>query len=206
VAPRRPWLGAGLQTVTPEIAATLGGDTASGVIVASVADGGPGAAAGLKSGDVIVSIDSDDVDDRGALNYRLATKPLGGTAKLGIVRDGKRYTAVVKLEAAPETPPRDSRLIAGGSPFAGITVLNLSPAVAEELAYDGGSKGVIVAGVAEGSNAAHEGFARGDVIVNINGVAIETTRRLADVLGEPVRYLDLTMLRGGHTIRQRLNG
>ena len=64
-------------------------------------------------------------------------RPVGGTAKLGIVRDSKRYTATVALVAAPETVPRDERLIAGDSPFAGLTVLNLSPAVAEEFSYRG---------------------------------------------------------------------
>ena len=203
--PRRPWLGADLQSVTPEIATTIPGNPASGVIVVSVSDGGPGAAAGLKNDDIILSIDGNEVDDVGALNYRLATKVVGGTSKLGILRDGKRYTATVQLQAAPETPPRDERTLTGDSPLAGLTVLNLSPAVADELSYTGGVKGVIVSAVADGSNAS-EIFAKGDLIVSVNGTAIDSTERLASVAAASARTWDLTTKRGGRTMRQRLSG
>ena len=204
--PRRPWLGADLQSVTPEIAATVPGTPASGVIVVSVSDRSPGAAAGLKGDDIIQSIDGDEVDDVGALNYRLATKTVGGAAKLGILRDGKRYTATIQLQAAPEIPPRDERTLTGGSPLAGLTVLNLSPAVADELSYPEASKGVVVSDVADGSNAADAGFAKGDLIVTVNGTAIDSTARLASVAADSGRSWDLTIKRGGRTIRQRLSG
>ena len=205
-APRRPWLGAELQSLTPELAASLKIETPSGVLVASVVEEGPGAVAGLKTGDLIVSIDGGDIDDLGALNYRLATRAIGGDAKLGVVRGGKRYTAVVKLEAAPEVPPRDKRLLGGESALAGITVLNLSPAVAEELSYADRAKGVIVADVANGSHAAEAGFQRGDLIASINGEAIETTKRLAEVLAAPVPYINLAVKRDGQLIRLRMPG
>ncbi len=203
--PRRPWLGADLQSVTPDIATTIPGNPASGVIVVSVADGGPGAAAGLKSDDIIQSIDGEDVDDLGALQYRLATKVVGGASKLGILRDGKRYVATIQLQAAPETPPRDERTLTGDSPLAGLTVLNLSPAVADELSYEGDAKGVIVSDVADGTNASEAGFAKGDLIVSVNGTAIDSTERLAGVAGAAGRSWDLTIKRDGHTIRQRLS-
>jgi Do/DeqQ family serine protease len=204
--PRRPWLGADLQSITPQIAATLAGNPANGVIVVSVGEGGPGAAAGLKSDDVIQSIDGDDVDDSGALNYRLATKAVGGTAKLGILRDGKRYTATMQLQAAPEVPPRDERTVTGDSPMAGLTVLNLSPAVADELSYPGPAAGVIVSAVADGSHASDLGFAAGDLIVAVNGTAIDSTQRLVDVASHAGHSWDLTLKRNGQTIRQRLSG
>ncbi|HVY19002.1 MAG TPA: Do family serine endopeptidase [Bauldia sp.] len=205
-APRRPWLGAELQSVTPELAASLNLDTPSGVLVASVVTSGPCAVAGMKVGDLVTSIDGDAVDDLGALNYRLATKPIGGETKLGVLRDGKKYTATVALEAAPETPPREKRLIAGDTAFAGLTVLNLSPAVAEELGYDGGGNGVIVSDVADNSNAAEAGFARGDVIAEINGAAITSTKGLADAVAEKRRYFDLVVKRDGRSIRLRMAG
>ncbi|MEJ0013157.1 MAG: Do family serine endopeptidase [Bauldia sp.] len=205
-APRRPWLGAELQSVTAELAASLKLDTPSGVLVASVAPVGPAAAAGMKVGDLVTSIDGETVDDLGALTYRLATKPLGGETKLGVIRDGKRYTATVALEAAPEVPPRDKRLIGGDTAFAGLTVLNLSPAVAEELNYDGGTGGVIVGDVAEGSNAQEAGFARGDVIADVNGTTIDSTKALEDAVSEKRRYFDLTVKRDGRAIRLRMAG
>ncbi len=110
------------------------------------------------------------------------------------------------LEAAPEVPPRDRCLIGGDTAFAGLTVLNLSPAVAEELNYDGGTGGVIVGDVAEGSNAQEAGFARGDVIADVNGTTIDSTKALEDAVSEKRRYFDLTVKRDGRAIRLRMAG
>ncbi|MEX2035881.1 MAG: Do family serine endopeptidase [Xanthobacteraceae bacterium] len=205
-APRRPWFGAELQELTPELAATMGVDTPTGVLVAAVAEVGPAYEAGLKSGDLIVSIDGEAVDDLGAFNYRMATRPIGGTAKLGIMRDSKAYTATVALIAAPETVPRDERLIAGGSPFAGLTVLNLSPAVAEEFSYRGEFGGVIVSAVAADSNAARAGFDRGDVIAEVNQVAITSTESLATAAGDETRRWDMVVRRGGRAMQLSFRG
>jgi Do/DeqQ family serine protease len=205
-APRRPWLGADLQSVTPDLAATIPGNPASGVIVVSVDSGSPGAAAGLKSDDVIVSIDGESVDDVGALNYRLATKLVGGSAKLGIMRDGKLYSAVIQLQAAPENPPRDQRTLKGDSPLSGLTVLNLSPAVADELSYSGDPKGVIISDVSDGSPADNAGFQKGDVVLVVNGINIDSTKSLSDAAAATSRTWDLTIRRGGQKIRQRFSG
>ena len=80
-AVKRPWLGARLQAVTPEIAESLGLKRPAGALVASVTPQSPAARAGLKTGDLIVSIDGQAVDDPNAFDYRFATKPLGGSAK-----------------------------------------------------------------------------------------------------------------------------
>ena len=102
--------------------------------------------AGLKRGDVIVAVDGQAVDDPEAVGYRLGTRPLGGQSTLEVLRAGKKISAQIKLAAAPETPPREQIKIKGGSPFAGATVMNLSPAVIEELQA---AKSVGVADAAE---------------------------------------------------------
>src|ERR1700732_3098162 len=76
-AVKRPWLGARLQAVTPEIAETLGLRIPSGAPVASVVANSPAAQAGLKSSDLIVAIDGQTVDDTNAFDYRFATSPPG---------------------------------------------------------------------------------------------------------------------------------
>ncbi len=205
-APKRPWLGATLQAVTPDIADAMKLTTPGGVLVSNVVPNGPAAAAHLKSGDLIVSIDGNPVDDEGTLNYRLATEGVGGTAKLGIVRDGKQYVTTISLQPAPETVPRDPTTISGASPLAGATVVNLSPAVADELQYAGKPKGVIVSQVPDNSQAAAAGFQRGDVIVNLNGVAIDSTRQLALVASQDTTYWQVTIDRGGQLIRQQFRG
>jgi Do/DeqQ family serine protease len=205
-APRRPWLGADLQDLTPELAAGMGVDMPVGVLVAGVDKAGPAHDAGLMTGDLIVAIDGEAVDDLGALGYRFATKPLGGSAKLEIVRDGKHYTAAVALKAAPETVPRDERRIGGDTPFTGLTVLNLSPAVADEFSYRGDFNGVIVSGVEAGSNAARAGFARGDIIAEVNGTSVDSTERLAGLADTPARRWDMVVRRGGRSIQLSFRG
>ena len=204
--PRRPWLGASLQTVTPEIADGMGLAVPRGALVANVDKAGPAGAAGLKSGDLIVSIDGTDVDDLGMLNYRLATHGIGGTAKLGVQRDGKVSSISLPLQAAPEVPAREAMTILGASPLAGLTVVNLSPAVAEELAYSGATSGVIVNDVRSGSTAASFGLQRGDVIVDLNGTKIDSTKRLADLSKQQAATWTLTIKRGDQTIRRQFRG
>src|ERR1700709_45239 len=79
-AVKRPWLGARLQTVTPEIAETLGLPRPAGALVASVVPGSPAARAGLKLSDLIVAIEGQTIDDPNAFDYRFPTPPPGGNA------------------------------------------------------------------------------------------------------------------------------
>src|SRR5580765_2435109 len=83
---QRPWLGARLQAVTPEIAETLGLKLPSGALVANVTPNGPAARAGLKLSDLIVAIEGQPVDDPNAFDYRFATRPLGGTSQVDVQR------------------------------------------------------------------------------------------------------------------------
>ncbi len=205
-APKRPWFGATFQAVTPDIADAMGRTAPGGVLVANVDPNGPAAAAHLQSGDLIATIDGNEVDDVGTLNYRLATKGIGNTAKLGIVRDGKQYATTISLQAAPETVPRDSTDITGSSPLAGATVVNLSPAVADEMLFTGKPSGVIVTDVSGDSRAAVAGLRRGDVVVDLNGVPIDSTRTLARVAGQDTSFWQVTINRDGQVIRQAFRG
>ncbi len=192
--------------MSKDIAETLGLDRPTGAVVVEVADGGPAAAAGLKRGDVIAAIDNQVVDDAESVGFRLGVKPLGGTARLAVLRDGKTLDLPLKLASAPETPARDALTIHGRSPFDGALVMNLSPAVSEELSLDGAHQGVVVASVGENTTAAQVGVQKGDIVVAVNGTAIETTRDLERACSERARWWDLTIQRGGETIRTRLGG
>jgi Do/DeqQ family serine protease len=204
---RRPWLGATLQNLSKDIADNLGLERPTGAVVVDVFKPSPAAAAGLGRGDVIAAIDGQTVDDAESVGFRLAVKPLGGLARLKVLRDGRTLDLWLKLEPAPETPPRDTITIGGGSPFSGAEVMNLSPAVKEELSLSAGAgEGVVVAGVATGSTAAQVGVQRGDVVVAVNGQRIATTRQLEKVCAERARWWDLTIQRGGQTIRSQLGG
>ena len=204
-AVRRPWLGARLQAVTPEIAETLGLPRPAGALVTNVAPNSPAAKAGMKVSDLIVSIDGQDVDDPNGFDYRFATKPLGGTATLVLLRDGHELSAKVALRTAPSTP-RDEITIHSRSPFFGAKVANLSPALADELQLQNADEGVVIVDVDDGSYASNLGFRRGDIILSVNGEAIAKTRDLAQATSKPSRSWQIVIRRGGQQISAVFNG
>src|ERR1700760_55618 len=146
-AVKRPWLGARLQAVTPEIAETLGLRLPSGALGASVAPGSPAERAGLKLSDLIIAIDSQTVEDPNAFDYRFATRPLGGSAEVDIQRAGRTAKLSVPLETAPDGG-RDEIVLTTRSPFQGAKVANISPAGADELHLDADTEGVVVTDLA----------------------------------------------------------
>jgi len=202
---KRPWLGAKLQNVTPEIADSLGLKVPSGALVANVIAGGPAARAGIKTGDLIVTVDGTLVDDPHAFDYRFATKPLGGTAQVGVVRQGRQIVVPVVLEALPDTP-RDEVEIKGHSPFVGITVANLSPALADELRLDPQTEGVVITGVADGSTAQSIGFQKGDIVLAVNNQKIARSADLERVAAAGGRAWRVTIVRGGQQISVMFSG
>src|SRR6185369_9148979 len=192
-AVKRPWLGAKLQEVTPEIADSMGLKRPTGALVANVASGGPAARAGIKTGDVIVSIDGTVVDDPNSFDYRFATKPLGGNAQVALLRQGREAAVTIALQSAPELP-REEVEIHARSPFLGAKVANLSPALAEELRLDTQAQGVVIVNILDGSTAQTIGFQKGDIVVSVNNQKIE---RSAD--------LDRIARAGGHQWRVTIN-
>jgi Do/DeqQ family serine protease len=203
-AVKRPWLGAKLQVVTPDIAESMGLKRPAGALIANVLPGGPAAAAGLKAGDLIVSIDGQQVDDPNAFDYRFATKPLGGHAQLGVERALKLFTVSVPLTTAPDTP-RDEITIRTRSPFFGAKVANLSPALADELRLNS-DEGVVILDVDSGSYASNLGFQRGDVVLEVNGEKIAKTRDLARISDRQSRTWRIQLLRGGQKISVVFSG
>jgi Do/DeqQ family serine protease len=204
-AVKRPWLGARLQAVTPEIAEALNIKRSAGALVTTVANGGPAARGGLKAGDLITAVDGQPVDDPNAFEYRFTTKPLGGQAQLGIVRSGKEQGVTIALQTAPETP-RDEITIRARSPFLGATVANLSPALAEELRLETSTEGVAIVDVASSTAAQSLGLRRGDVVVSVNNEKIATTRDLERVTKESTRVWRITLVRGGKQISVVVGG
>lgn len=203
---KRAWMGATLQNLSKDIADGLGLDRPSGALLADIDANGPAAQAGLKRGDVIVSVDGQSVDDPEAVGYRIATRPLGGEATLGVLRGGKKIVAQIKLVPAPETPPRDAIRIRGQSPFAGATVVNISPAVIEDMSVQGAASGVVVSEIEDGSFAQQLNLQRGDVILSVNDRKIGATRDLEKVAGERAYYWKITLARGGQVFTTVVGG
>lgn len=192
----RPYLGAEVQAVTPAIAQSLGMRRPRGVLVADVVRGGPADQAGLRRGDVVVSIDGAQIEDPDAFAYRYATKGIGGTTSVRVIRDGRRRDLTIFLVGPPETVPRDLRLIEGRSPFSGVEVLNLSPAVAQEFGLDQ-TEGVMIVSVQPGSVAGQVGFREGDLIMQVNDRRVGNTFDLEQIATARNRAWQIVFERDG---------
>jgi Do/DeqQ family serine protease len=203
-AVKRPWLGAKLQPITPDIADSMSIKRPAGALVSNVTPDSPAAKAGLKAGDVIVSVEGQEVDDPNAFDYRFATRPLGGTAKVGVLRNGREQAVNIALVTAPETP-REEITIRERSPFLGAKVANLSPALADELQVGNASEGVVVLDSDAGSYASNLGFQRGDIIEEVNGSKIEKTRDLEKIAQQGARSWRIVILRRGQRIVAQFN-
>ena len=197
---RRPWLGANLIDVNADFANAAGLDRAAGALVSYVAEEGPAATAGLKTGDIIVSVDGKEVSDPNAFQYRFTTRGTTGQASLEVLRGGTRRTLNVTLMVAPETPARDARELSGAHPLSGAKVANLSPAVAEELSLTE-TKGVVVLETEAYSIARRLGIQPGDIVLQINGEKIETSSGLEKVMAKTARAWRLSIQRAGELIQ-----
>jgi Do/DeqQ family serine protease len=204
-AVKRPWLGAKLQAVTPDLAERFDLKRPAGAVVTNVAVGSPAARAGIKTGDVIVAVDGQTVDDPNAFDYRFATRSLGGQAQIGVVRGGKETKVSVALETAPDAS-RDELVIRGRSPFVGAKVANLSPSLADELRLDTSAEGVAIVEVADGSPAQSVGLQRGDVVLSVNNEKVDKTRDLDKLVKAGARVWRVTIQRGGRQISAVFGG
>jgi Do/DeqQ family serine protease len=204
-AVRRPWLGARLQIVTSEIADSLGLARPTGALVSNVAPGSPAARAGLRLSDLITGIDGQTVEDPNAFDYRFATRPLGGSAQIDVIRGGKPQRLTIALETAPNTG-REEITIKSRSPFQGAKVSNISPAVADELRLDSNIEGVVIVEIGDDAPALSVGFKKGDVILAVNNQKIAKTVDLDRVTKEPSRFWRITVLRDGQQLSVTLGG
>jgi Do/DeqQ family serine protease len=204
-AVKRPWLGAKLQAVTPDIADKFDLKRPAGAVVTNVTAGSPAARAGLKTGDVIVAVDGQAVDDPNAFDYRFATREIGGQAQLGVMRGGRESKVAVALQTAPDSP-RDEITIRARSPFLGLKVANLSPALADELRLDPSTEGVVVVEIADGTPAQSVGFQKGDLLLQVNNEKISKTRDLEKLTQAGSRMWRVLIQRGGQQISAVFGG
>jgi len=204
---QRPWLGASLQTVTPDIAESLGLATPSGALVSKIHAKGPAAKAGLQAGDVVVSVDDKEVKDPQGFQYRFVTKGIGGAAELGVLRKGQKLKTTIALVAPVEDPPRDARDLEGRHPLTGCKVANLSPAVAQEVGMEDDTReGVVVLEVKDKTPAARLGVRRGDIVVAVNNEKVTSVAELVTALQAASGEWRLSVERAGKLFNFAIQG
>ncbi|MEI6487097.1 MAG: Do family serine endopeptidase [Sphingomonadales bacterium] len=184
---KRGYLGVAIQRLTSDIAAGLGLPKDKGEIVATVEAGGPAARAGIRQGDVILSVGGREVDWDNSLSYLIATTPIGTTVPVELVRDGKRLKVNATVTQRPseaivaqragvagddedDTPADDNGKTPGieaARASLGITLQPLTAQLRQQLRIDDKVQGVVIAGISPSSDAATKGLQRGDIIVKI---------------------------------------
>ncbi len=163
----RGYLGVGIQDLNPKMAQAFDLPDARGALVRSVQPDSPAADAGLEQGDVIIGIDGEKFDDSRELRFGIAAEQPGTTLRLAVIRDGGERTIPVQLGEFPEENRGPERSFDGGSSSMGLTVDELTPAVARQLDLPKETQGVVVVNVKPGSPAAEKGLRRGDVISEV---------------------------------------
>jgi len=202
----RPWLGARTQSVTADLASSLGLRRPVGALVSDIYPGGPAERAGVEVGDVVVAVDGREVIDSGALRYRVATRAPGEDVAVRVIRGGAERDLSLAMEPPAEDPPADVTDLSGRHPFSGSRVANLSPALAIEEGLDEMAQGVVVLGLRRGSAADQIGVRRGDVIVRINDREIDTVRTLRGALSNSSANWSLSIRRDGKVLTTRIQG
>jgi len=178
----RGWIGVQIQTITPEIAESLGLKQAQGALVAEPQVNSPASKAGIVAGDIITAVNGEPVKDARDLAKKISSTAPGTSVKLTVMRSGSEKILTLTLgelprdrQASNETGDQQ-RDVPGnaGLPHLGLT---LSPA-------RGGAEGVLVTAVDPDGPAAEHGFRTGDLILDVGGKTVATPGDIRKALAE----------------------
>ena len=182
---KRGQLGVSMYTVTPDIAHSLGLNNAVGALVSQVVEGSPAEKAGIRTGDVITSVNGQPVKSNSELRNSIGLRRVGDKVDIGLVRDGKplKVTAVI-ADTATEAPGGAASI---HKSFEGATLSDAPEA-----------GGALVRSVESGSAAAQAVLRAEDVIVSANRGRVGSVRKLRErARGAAVLVLEV---RRGNTV------
>jgi serine protease Do len=182
----RGYMGANIQNVTPDVAASLGMGSRKGALVADLVAGGPADKAGVKPGDVVIGLNGHDVGSNTELTRLVAQSHNGDTLHLTVLRDGKPHEIDVRsgtrpseqqLAANQNTGP-EGQLIAPDAPVAqhphvlGLTLGALDQGSRQRFSVPSDQSGAVVLGVKDSSDAGDKGLKAGDLIVRAGDTSV----------------------------------
>jgi serine protease Do len=192
----RGWLGVTIQSMTPELAKSFNLPEDKGVLVADVQSNGPAAKAGIQSGDVILAYNGKELHSSNDLSLAVADTPVGNSATLKVLREGKDLSMQVTVgerpaDVAANFPSSTSRQEQGKL---GITVENITPEAARQMQLSS-NVGALVTEVRPNSPADDVGIRAGDVIRSINNANVANAGDMASATRN---------LKSGDTVRLRI--
>ena len=190
---KRGWLGVRIQSVTDEIAESLGLDKASGALVADVTSDGPAQKSKIVPGDVILKFDGKDVEEMRDLPRIVAETEIGKPVKVDVWRKGKRQSIDVVVGELEEEKP----ILASTGPSGnvvepeeaeieslGVAVTAITDEMRKQFNVPEEVQGVLVTGVTADSGAAEKGLRPGDVIVEVNQEEVSSPGQIAAKVNE----------------------
>jgi serine protease Do len=182
---RRGWLGVKIQTVTPDIAESMGMDKSRGALVADVTPGSPSEKAGLQAGDVIVQFDGRTISDSKELPRVVAETEVGKEVTVKVIRDSKETEVKVTLGRLEDGEKLVAKATGADAPppvpapttvtLLGMTVSSLTEDLRGKFKTDEKVKGALITEVAKDGPAVDKGITAGDVILEAGGKAVETS-------------------------------
>lgn len=189
----RGWLGVGIQPLTPELAKKFGVAEGEGVLVNEVFEKDPAAEAGIKPGDIILTIDGSVVDSPNKLSRLIGALPPGAAPKIEVVRDFTRHILTVPLSERRDTAVVASLPQSRTEVKLGLDLQDLSTGLAEKFKLRE-TRGVLITKVDPGSLAHAEGLREGDLIKEVNRADVATVGEFTSAIAK-VRRGDTVLLR-----------
>jgi len=193
---KRGWLGVTIQDVDEDTAKALGLSEPKGALVASVNPGDPAAQAGIQPGDIIVSVNGEDIEGASDLTRTIGNLPPGETIDMTVWRQGDLVQLTVTLgERSLHTAQEDRDEKAPAD--AGLLGMEVKPVNAREAEQLGLSevKGLLVVDVASASEAAEANIQRGDVILEANKQPVNQVDQLQEIINTDAKQKGALLLR-----------
>ncbi len=189
---RRGWLGVKIQTITDEIAESLGMDRARGALIATVTPGGPADKAGLQAGDVVLSFNGQPVTTMRVLPKLVARTEIGAMVPITVLRDGKITKLTIKIGRLIENKPVKNvrKLIAptprksSSSRILGLTLAPLNDRLRQKYRIAKTINGVVITDVENGSPAQAKRIRPGNVLLEVTQKAVSTPEEVRERIDE----------------------
>lgn len=176
----RGWLGVMIQGIDRDLAASFGLDKPMGALVAQVSPKSPALKAGIKAGDVILRFNGIDIERSSQLPHLVGRVKAGTKAKVEVLRDGKKRTLSVTVEAMDKSTDEAAGNKKDKEKSSAVLGLTVEPLTEEELKQLAIEEGVRVIDISKGP-AANAGVRRGDVVRSLNNQAVDSSQALAKI-------------------------
>jgi serine protease Do len=190
---RRGWLGVRIQSVTDEIAESIGLGKARGALVSSVTENGPAEKSGIKAGDVILTYDGKPVASMRELPRIVAETDIGKSVPVEVWRNERLQTVAVQIGELEEEQP----ILASSGPRGeaiepeeaaihelGVTVTSITDQMRQQFGLPDDLRGVVITGVDPNSGAAEKSLLPGDVIIEVSQEEVSSPGQIAEKIRE----------------------